>query len=88
MDDLSKGRIARMSEWRNARVASEQSPETKELDAENAKREAWELWKTHAVDANSTLLERLDGRKPNDWPVEKAEMERKLFEEFWAAQAG
>ena len=79
MDNLGIGRIAIMSEWRNAKVASEKSPEANELDAENAKREAWEFWKTHAVDANSTLLERLDGRKPKDWPVEKAEMERKLF---------
>lgn len=88
MDDLGISRIALMSEWRNAKVASERSAEAKELDPENTKREAWELWKTHAVDSNSTLLERLDGRKPNDWPVEKAEMERRLFEEFWAAQAG
>lgn len=88
MDDLGMGRIALMSEWRNAKVASEKSPGAKEIDAENAKREAWELWKIHAVDANSTLLELLDGRKPKDWPVEKAEIERRLFEEFWAAQAG
>jgi hypothetical protein len=86
MADLGTGRIALMREWRNAKSAGEKPAEGKELNAENAKREAWELWKIHAVDADSTLRERLEGRKPNDWPVEKAEMERKLFEEFWAEQ--
>lgn len=76
--------VTEMNAWLGARsgaVAGEGQPAA---SVALQKARAWALWKQSVLREELTLIEVLEGPRPERWSGERVQAERSRFEEFWS----